>query len=134
MLAEFIAEVSAAGGAVVFTDHREAITETHATGVHAISDGQVSPRGGPHSGGRLTEVELVLTVPVTGAAPLEVNWYALPGVSGAARHDDAIVLRVAREHSDTALLTALQHHWSVESLTRPRAGHAPHSGARRAAL
>ncbi|MGC0342546.1 ABC-type multidrug transport system ATPase subunit [Streptomyces sp. SLBN-8D4] len=134
VLAEFIGEVSAAGGAVVFTDHREAITETHATGVFAIGDGRVSPRGGPHSGGRVREVELALTVPVTGVRPLEVNWYALPGVTDAARRDDAIVLRVAREHSDTVLLTALQHHWSVESLTRPGVDHASRVGARRAAL
>ncbi|KUM87191.1 MULTISPECIES: ABC transporter ATP-binding protein [Streptomyces] len=134
VLAEFIAEVSAAGGAVVFTDHREAIAETHATGVHAISDGRVSPRSGPSQGGPVTEVEVVLTVPVTGAVPLEVNWYALPGVTDASRGENAIVLRVAREHSDTALLTALQHHWSVESLTRPGTGHASRSGARRAAL
>ncbi|MFE3033154.1 ATP-binding cassette domain-containing protein [Streptomyces canus] len=134
VLAEFIGEVSAAGGAVVFTDHREAITETHATGVFAIADGRVSPRGGAHSGGRATEVELALTLPVTGVRPLEVNWYALPGVTDAARRDDAIVLRVAREHSDTVLLTALQHHWSVESLTRPGVDHASRVGARRAAL
>ncbi|MFF1307948.1 ATP-binding cassette domain-containing protein [Streptomyces sp. NPDC058307] len=133
VLAEFVGEVSGAGGAVVFTDHREAITETHATVVHALSDGRVSPRGGPYFG-RGTEVELVLTVPVTGAAPLEVNWSALPGVTDAARRDDGIVLRVAREHSDAVLLTALDHHWSVESLTRPGAGHASRAGARRAAL
>jgi ABC-type multidrug transport system ATPase subunit len=135
VLAEFMEDVAARGGAVVFTDHRESITETHATGAYAISDGRVSPRGGQRSGGRATEVELALTASVTGVLPLEVNWYALPGVTDAARRGDAIVLRVAREHSDTVLLTVLQHRWSVESLTMPGSGadRASRVGARRAA-
>jgi len=133
VLAELIEEVAAGGGAVVFTDHRAAITETRATGAYAISGGRVSPLGGGHCGGRFTEVELTLTAPVTGAVPREVNWRALPGVTDAARRDGAIVLRVAREHSDAVLLTALQHSWSVESLTRPGVDRASRVGVGRAA-
>ncbi|MGW3289583.1 ABC transporter ATP-binding protein [Streptomyces sp. NPDC001002] len=133
VLAEFIEEVAGRGGAVVFTDHREAITETHATGVHVIADGRVSARGGQHSAWRDTEVELTLTAPVTGVRPREVNWSALPGVTDTASRDGVIVLRVAREHSDAVLLTALRQGWSVESLSKPGVDHASRVAARRAA-
>ncbi|WP_411079297.1 ATP-binding cassette domain-containing protein [Streptomyces sp. cmx-18-6] len=159
VLAEFIDEVVMQGGAVVFTDHGEASTETRADAIYAISEGgrvtrRAARHGGPHAGGhgdvhgdpyagghgdvhndphagrhgdvhtdphaaeeRTPMVELVLTVPSAGAVPLEVNWPTLPGVVGSARRDGAVVLRVAREHSDAVLLTALRHRWSVEGLT-----------------
>ncbi|MFF4059755.1 ATP-binding cassette domain-containing protein [Streptomyces sp. NPDC001668] len=130
VLAGFIEGVAARGGAVVFTDHREASTETHATGVLALSGGRITGHGGARAKARPPEVELVLAVPPTGGPPAEVNWYDLPGVRDAARRGEAVVLRVAREHSDAVLLTALRHRWSVEAV----APHAVHSGARRAAL
>ncbi len=117
VLAEFIDEVAAQGGAVVFTDHREAITETHARGAYTISDGRVTLHGGRHAGRRTSMAELVLTVPPTGVMPIEVNWSVLPGVTHTARRGGEVVLRVAREYSDAVLLTALQHRWSVASLT-----------------
>ncbi|MCC9738947.1 ABC transporter ATP-binding protein [Streptomyces sp. MNU89] len=116
VLAELIGEVASQGGAVVFTDHHEAVLKAHAGGVYAISDGRVTWRGGPHTGIRTSLVELVLTAPPTGVIPAEVNWPALPGVAGTARRGDAVVLRVAREHSDAVLLTALRHRWSVAGL------------------
>ncbi|WP_189979679.1 ATP-binding cassette domain-containing protein [Streptomyces capoamus] len=115
VLAEFIDEVAAQGGAVVFTDHREAITETHARGSYTISDGRVTSRGGRHAGSRTSMVELVLTVP-PGVMPIAVNWSVLPGVTETAQRGGEVVLRVAREHSDAVLLTALQHRWSVASV------------------
>jgi ABC-type multidrug transport system ATPase subunit len=133
VLAEFIDEVAGKGGAVVFTDHREAITETRASGAYAITDGRVTWRGGQHAG-TAPVVELVLTLPATGVMPVEVNWYALPGVLDAARRDEAIVLRVAREHSDTVLLTALQHRWSVAGLAGVADQPGSRSDSRRAAL
>ncbi len=50
VLAEFIDDVAGRGGAVIFTDHREAITETRADGAYAITDGRVAWRGGHHAG------------------------------------------------------------------------------------
>ncbi|MDR3081303.1 MAG: ABC transporter ATP-binding protein [Streptomyces sp.] len=134
VLTEFIDEVAAQGGAVLFTDHREAITETHSDGVYAISDGRVTWRGGRRSGDHASMVELVLAVPPTGVTPGEVNWYAQPGVVDAALHDEAIVLRVAREHSDAVLLTALQHQWSVEGLAGTADDLGSRADARRATL
>ncbi|WP_199811491.1 hypothetical protein [Streptomyces sp. NRRL S-340] len=52
VLAEFLDEAAAQGGAVVLTGRREAITETHAGGVHVIGDGRVRPYGGPRAGPR----------------------------------------------------------------------------------
>ncbi|MER7580196.1 ABC transporter ATP-binding protein [Kitasatospora sp. NPDC097691] len=117
VLGEFIDDVAAHGGAVVFTDHREAITETHARSAYAITDGRVTRRGGPRAGAPAPMVELVLTVPAGDTVPAEVDWYALPGVADAARRGRYLVVRVTREHSDTALLTALQHGWSVDAVT-----------------
>lgn len=133
VLAEFIDEVAAQGGAVVFTDHREAISETHASGVYVISDGRVILHGGRHAGGRASMVELVLTVPPTGVMPVEVTWSALPGVVDSARRGGDVVLRVAREHSDAVLLTALQHRWSVAGLTETVGEHDHQFDVRRAA-
>ncbi|MFI8232612.1 ATP-binding cassette domain-containing protein [Streptomyces sp. NPDC085900] len=116
VLAEFIDEVAAQGGAVVFTDHREAITESHARGTYTIGDGRVTLHGGPQDGSRTSMAELVLTVPPTGVIPSEVNWSMLPGVTDTARRGGEVVLQVRREHSDAVLLTALQHRWSVVSL------------------
>ncbi|MFF7049678.1 ATP-binding cassette domain-containing protein [Streptomyces griseorubiginosus] len=134
VLAEIIDEAAAQGGAVVFTDHREAITETHAGGVYVISDRRVTLQGGRHAGGRAPVVELILTAPPTGVMPVEVNWATLPGVVDSARRGGEVVLRVAREHSDAVLLTALQHRWSVAGLTGAVGEHVSRFDARRTAL
>ncbi|OIJ94857.1 ATP-binding protein [Streptomyces colonosanans] len=134
VLAEFIDEAAAQGGAVLFTDHREAITETQAGGAYAINNGQVTWRGGRHARSRTSMVELVLAAPPTDVRPVEVNWRTLPGVVNATRRGEAIVLRVAREHSDTVLLTALQHQWSVEGLAGTADEPGSRADAKRAAL
>jgi ABC-type multidrug transport system ATPase subunit len=133
VLAELIAEVAARGGAVVFTDHREAINETHASGAYVISDGRVTWRGGRHAGRRALMIELVLTVPPTDIMPVEVNWSALPGVVDTVQRDGEVVLRVARKYSDAVLLTALQHRWSVVSLAGTADKHGSRVDARRTA-
>ncbi|MYS23336.1 MULTISPECIES: ATP-binding cassette domain-containing protein [unclassified Streptomyces] len=134
VLGDVIGEVAARGGAVVFTDHRESVTEAHATGTYLISDGRVTWRGGPEAAGDPVTVRLVLRAPAGGAAPAEQDWYAVPGVVDAARRGPEIVLRVRREHSDAVLLTALRHRWSVERLERITDGRrAFGAGARRAA-
>ncbi|MFF9490652.1 ATP-binding cassette domain-containing protein [Streptomyces sp. NPDC014676] len=134
VLAEIIDERVARGGAVVFTDHREAITETHASGAYAISDGRVTLHDGRHAGSRPATAELVLTAPPTGVMPVEVNWATLPGVVDSAWRGGEVVLRVAREHSDAVLLTALQHRWSVAGLTGAVGEHDSRFDARRTAL
>ncbi|MFJ8546446.1 ATP-binding cassette domain-containing protein [Streptomyces sp. NPDC093586] len=133
-LSEFIDEAAAQGGAVVFTDHREVITETHASGVYAIRDGRITLHGSRPTGDRASMVELVLTVPPTGVMPVEMNWSALPGVVDSALRGGEVVLRVAREHSDAVLLTALQHQWSVAGLTGTVGEHDHRFDVRKAVL
>ncbi|GAA2779638.1 ABC transporter ATP-binding protein [Kitasatospora sp. CM 4170] len=107
VLGELIDEVAGEGGAVVFTDHREAIAAAHATGGYAIAEGRLTRRGGPGPGavagvvvagaavvGAHEAVELVLAAPEAGAAPAGPAWTALPGVlsaphdgPGSAPHD-----------------------------------------------
>ncbi|MER6703920.1 ATP-binding cassette domain-containing protein [Streptomyces fumanus] len=134
VLSELIGETAAQGGAVVFTDHREAIAETHAEGVHVISDGRVTSHGGGRGGRGAAVVELVLAVPPAGGRPAEVNWSALPGVDDSASRDGEVVLRVAREHLDAVLLTALRHRWSVAGLTGTAGGPRHRFDMRRSAL
>ncbi|MFD0274162.1 ABC transporter ATP-binding protein [Kitasatospora sp. NPDC127111] len=117
VLGELIEEVAAEGGAVVFTDHREAVTETRATGVHVIGEGgRVTGRGGRPVADAAAVAEIVLRVAADGAGPAGPDWDALPGVLSAARRGDALVLRVERRHSDAVLLAALRHRWSVDRL------------------
>lgn len=52
VLAELMTEVADAGGAVVFTDHREAITRAYATRTYLVAGGRVTPYH-PESHGRL---------------------------------------------------------------------------------
>ncbi|WP_051723096.1 ABC transporter ATP-binding protein [Streptomyces albus] len=134
VLTEVIGEVAAQGGAVVFTDHREAITESHADGVYVISDGRVTRRDGRQTGSRAPMVEVVLTAPPTGVMPDEVDWSALPGVVDTSRSGGEVVLRVAREHSDAVLLTALRHRWSVVGLAGAADGPGSRVDAKRTAL
>jgi ABC-type multidrug transport system ATPase subunit len=134
VLAEFIDEVAAQGGAVVFTDHREAITERHASGIYVINDGLVTWHGGQHAQSRSSMVELIVTVPPTGVMPVAVDWSALPGVVDTSERGKEVVLRVAREHADAVLLRALQHRWSVVSLARAADGPGFRGDAKRNAL
>ncbi|ANB10554.1 ATP-binding protein [Streptomyces ambofaciens] len=134
VLSDFIDEAAAQGGAVVFTDHREAITETHADGVYSLSGGRITFHGSRHIGNPASIVELILTVPPTGAMPVEINWSALPGVMDSALRGAKVVLRVARDHSDAVLLTALQHQWSVSGFTVTAGGRDRRGDARKAAL
>lgn len=119
VLGALLGEVAAAGGAVVFTDHREALAETHATGTYAIAEGRVRRRGGRAAADGAAVTEIVLTGP---AGPPGPDWSAVPGVLDAARRGGALVLRVEGPHSDAVLLTALRHRWSVDGVTRTDGG------------
>ncbi|MFF2662546.1 ATP-binding cassette domain-containing protein [Kitasatospora sp. NPDC058032] len=127
VLAELIAETAAEGGAVVFTDHREAVAEAHATTVRTLADGRVtgapSAPSAPASLGSaaVPPAELVLT----GPGPDGPDWQALPGVLTLERRGPELHLRVEQTHADAVLLTALRHRWSVRAVTRPALAPAP---------
>lgn len=118
-LADLIADVAQAGGSVVFTDHRESITETPASLAYVINAGRVSPRG---TAGHDGSSEIVLTAPSSLGGAHDVDWRAMDGVLRVTDQLDTMVIRVTRERSDALLLIALRHGWSVRGVT-PIAAH-----------
>jgi len=117
VLGEIIGEVARAGGAVVFTDHRESITRAHASRTYAVSGGQVTLRATETAVEHQTATEVVLTSHVSGkATPREADWCAAEGVLEVARYGGKVTIRVTRDRSDALLLTALRYGWSVETV------------------
>jgi ABC-type sulfate/molybdate transport systems ATPase subunit len=117
VLGEILREVMDGGGAVVFTDHREAVGRRHAAAAYGISEGRVS---------RLAQPAVVAAEParIVLADPLgrarAVDWRRLPGVLAAERAAAGLRLTVRDAESDGLLLTALRHGWSVEEVRRCR--------------
>ncbi|SCK11892.1 ABC-type multidrug transport system, ATPase component [Streptomyces sp. AmelKG-E11A] len=124
VLGELVEEVAARGGAVVFTDHREAIAGAHATGSYAIAAGRVTASGHQDTAHSATlgDLTLALAARPSGPSPDDVRWDTVPGVVAVSRRDDALALRVAREHSDAVLMLALRHHWSVDAVSPAESG------------
>ncbi|MER7706973.1 ATP-binding cassette domain-containing protein [Kitasatospora sp. NPDC097605] len=125
VLAELIAETAADGGAVVFTDHREAVAEARATATRALAGGRLTARADAVPSAPAPPAppaEIVLTGPPGPAAP---DWQVLPGVLALARRGPELHLRVEQPHTDAVLLTALRHGCSVRAVTRPAPPSAP---------
>ncbi|WP_234021742.1 ATP-binding cassette domain-containing protein [Streptomyces sp. 351MFTsu5.1] len=118
VLAEIMSEVTASGGTVVFTDHRESVTRARATRTYTVSNGHVSLQG---SDPWTTELEpasdIVLTAGRDGRVPQDLAWEHLDGVLAVSRDVTRVRVRVQRESTDALLFTALQHGWSVERVT-----------------
>ncbi|MFJ8434814.1 ATP-binding cassette domain-containing protein [Kitasatospora sp. NPDC094019] len=125
VLAAILAEVAADGGAVVFTDHREALARTHATAVHIVAGGRVAQRPAVAPGGPVPPAVVVLTRPGGPDGPDPAGVLDLPGVRVAERRGAELHLRVDHARTDAVLLAALRDHWSVRAVTRP----APAPGA-----
>ncbi|MFB8174295.1 ATP-binding cassette domain-containing protein [Kitasatospora purpeofusca] len=124
-LAGILAETAAAGGAVVFTDHREALARTHATAVHTVAEGRVTRRADPGPGAPAVVVLTRRGGPdLPGVLDLP-GFLDLPGVLAAERRGAELHLRVDRSRTDAVLLAALRDHWSVQAVTRPAPGTAP---------
>ncbi|GAA3033364.1 ATP-binding cassette domain-containing protein [Actinokineospora globicatena] len=115
VLATIIAEVAAAGGAVVFTDHRESVTRANATRIHRIHDGRIAEATAP---GRAI-VEVALTQ--SGQDTEDPGWDEVDGVLTAVTHQGQLFVRVDRDHSDALLTIALRHGWSIDSVTPEKA-------------
>ncbi|MFD7548716.1 ATP-binding cassette domain-containing protein [Streptomyces sp. NPDC059816] len=129
VLAEVITEVAEAGGAVVFTDHRESVSRARATATYAVRQGRVTalPAVAELSTGRPAAetrphaevgpaTEVVLTPRAGGPSARPLDWTAVGALSHAVRGPDT-VLRVDPAHCDTLLLTALRSGWSVVAVT-----------------
>ncbi|SES45916.1 ATP-binding cassette domain-containing protein [Actinokineospora terrae] len=115
VLATIIAEVAAAGGAVVFTDHRESVTRANATRIHRIHDGRIAEATPP--GRAVVEVALTRSAEDTE----DPGWDEVDGVLTAVTHQGQLFVRVDRDHSDALLTIALRHGWSVDSVTPEKA-------------
>ncbi|MCW6008202.1 ABC transporter ATP-binding protein [Micromonospora sp. CPCC 205371] len=117
VLGELIDEVAQAGGAVVFTDHRESVVAANASTGVRIDQGRVAPErlrsSTVHSGA--AEVELV---PGSDGPPAAVDWSALPGILEVRGRPGVVAVRVTDEHCDRVLFTAIRQGWSVASVRR----------------
>ncbi|MEU4356245.1 ABC transporter ATP-binding protein [Streptomyces virginiae] len=124
VLAEIMTEVAAAGGIVVFTDHRESVTRARATRTYAVGNGRVSLRGPESWGtGQRPTSDVVLAAGKEGRVPQDLAWEELDGVRAVSRDVTGVRMCVERESTDALLLTALQHGWSVECVTGTTTDH-----------
>jgi ABC-type multidrug transport system ATPase subunit len=110
VLVDLIAGVAEGGGAVMFTDHRDAVVRANASTVYRIAGGALSL---VDDGSLVASVELAVA-----RQAVEVDWKRLPGVLGVAEERDAVSLEVADEHCDELLYTAIRSGWSVRSVRR----------------
>jgi ABC-type Mn2+/Zn2+ transport system ATPase subunit len=122
VLAEIVKEVAEAGGAVVFTDHRAAVTKANATRSYTVRDGGVTagPTGPATSPRPVTEV--VLTCPDGARVPAPLDWSALDGVVSVSDQGTVTAVRVDQAHADALLFEALRRGWSVAGLVRDADG------------
>ncbi|GAA3019159.1 ATP-binding cassette domain-containing protein [Streptomyces fulvorobeus] len=124
VLAEIMTEVSGAGGAVAFTDHRESVTRAHASQTYTVKQGRVTLRGPEAVVQRYAVTAVALGMPGHGGVPQEVEWGTIAGVlSVAARGPGALLVEVEQDHADALLLVALRTGWSVVDVTRAARSH-----------
>jgi ABC-2 type transport system ATP-binding protein len=118
VLGEILQEVTGSGGAVVFTDHREAVGRRHAATAYGIREGRVSRLPPPTVVVAAEPSRIVLTDPAGRARRLD--WAGLPGVTDAEPDGPDLHLTVQDTESDGLLLTALRHGWSIAEVRRCR--------------
>ncbi|MFI6638383.1 ATP-binding cassette domain-containing protein [Streptomyces sp. NPDC050504] len=120
VLAEIVAEVARAGGAVVFTDHGEAACEARASHSYAVRDGRVTPTAVTAKAVAAAVTAVTLEAPRSGPAPRAVDWGAAPGALSVTVRESGAVVEVAVERARTEelLLDAVRAGWSVADVTR----------------
>jgi ABC-type multidrug transport system ATPase subunit len=106
-LRELLTETAEHGAAVVFTEHSAETVRTTATRVCEISHGRLTTTSEQPS---ITEVSLV-----PGA---DIDWARYPDVLDVRRQDGHVTLTLPTGRHDAALLTALNHGWSVTTVRR----------------
>jgi ABC-type multidrug transport system ATPase subunit len=105
-LRELLTETAGQGAAVAFTEHSELVVRSTATRICELRDGQLHATEGTVAG--LTEISLV--------AGAELDWTRQPDVLEVRRHDTGVTLMLPTGRHDAALLTALNHGWSVTTV------------------
>ncbi|GAA3102844.1 ABC-type multidrug transport system ATPase subunit [Kribbella aluminosa] len=108
-LRELLTETAEQGAAVAFTEHSAETVRSTATRVCEIKHGRLTTTSEQPS---MTEVSLV---PGT-----DIDWTQHPGVLDVRRQDGHVTLTLPTGRHDAALLTALNHGWSVTTVRRLR--------------
>jgi ABC-type multidrug transport system ATPase subunit len=104
-LRELLTETAEQGAAVAFTEHSDLVVRSTATRVCELRNGQLHPA---ESRPPLTEISLI--------AGAEIDWTRQPDVLEVRRHDTGVTLTLPTGRHDAALLTALNHGWSVATV------------------
>jgi ABC-type Mn2+/Zn2+ transport system ATPase subunit len=104
-LRELLTETAEQGAAVAFTEHSDLVVRSTATRVCELRNGQLHPA---ESRPPLTEISLI--------AGAEIDWTRQPDVLEVRRHDTGVTLTLPTGRHDAALLTALNHGWSVTTV------------------
>jgi ABC-type multidrug transport system ATPase subunit len=108
-LGEIIGELSRDGARIVFTDHREAVTATHAHRTYRINGGRLT--AGAHGA-------VPATVELRTTAPNPVPLTTLPGVTATDERDGKLTVLVEDDRCDALLRAALEGGWSVLTVHR----------------
>ena len=93
-----------AGAAVAFTEHSDQVVRSTATRVCELGDGRLVTAARTS----VTEISLL-----TGRS---LDWSTQPDVLEVRRHADGVTLLLPTGRHDAALLTALNHGWSVTTV------------------
>jgi ABC-type multidrug transport system ATPase subunit len=105
-LRELLTEAAAQGAAVAFTEHSEVVVRSTATTVCELRDGQL----------HIVDVRTESLTEISLLAGADLDWSAQPDVVSVRRHDTGVTLMLPTGRHDAALLTALNHGWSVTTV------------------
>lgn len=105
-LRELLTETAEQGAAVAFTEHSELVVRSTATRVCEIHNGQLQETDGVRAS--LTEISLL--------AGADLDWTQQPDIIEVRRNDTGVTLMLPTGRHDAALLTALNHGWSVTTV------------------
>jgi ABC-type multidrug transport system ATPase subunit len=106
-LRELLTETAGQGAAVAFTEHSDLVVRSTATRVCELRDGRLHAAD-HRSPATLTEISLI--------AGADLDWTRQPDILEVRRHDTGVTLMLPTGRHDAALLTALNHGWSVTTV------------------
>jgi ABC-type multidrug transport system ATPase subunit len=105
-LRELLTETASQGAAVAFTEHSEIVVRSTATRVGELRDGALFTVDGGRAD--LTEITLL--------AGADLDWARQPDVVSVRRNNTGVTVVLPTGRHDAALLTALNHGWSVTTV------------------
>lgn len=122
VLADIIGEVVRAGGSVVFTDHREAISGGYSTMAYRLENGRALPQDPAAPPPRVPMTSVVLADPgAEHRPPRRVDWLEIDGVAEVRNTEQEVHVRVHPAACDNLLMIALRNGWSIAEVRRDRA-------------